>query len=125
MLSARPRALVLPNGVLIVSGGRPALNLWVSRSGSVEGPWEKFDIPTVHNARVGPSDRFCTAFENATVTAGWYQSSCYTQLGVLADDTGVVCYEKQGATSGGGHAVPPQCAFAGSSIYCMRFSVTV
>ena len=31
MLAARPRALVLPNGVLVIAGGRPALNMWSVR----------------------------------------------------------------------------------------------
>jgi len=126
MLSARPRALVLGNGALVVAGGRPALNIWISAGGSVEGPWETVDIPTVHNSKVRDSaDRFCNAFENATDALGWYQSSCYTELVALARDTGLVCYEKQGATSGGGKPVPPECAYSGSSVYCMRFTVTV
>jgi hypothetical protein len=53
-----------------------------------------------------------------------YASSCYTQLGALSDDTGLVCYEKQGAGSGGAtKPVPPECAFKGSAIFCMRFTV--
>jgi hypothetical protein len=71
LLSARPRALVLGNGALVVSGGRPALNLWVSPSGEVTGPWDKFDIPTEHNRGAAPDDRFCNAFENATTSLGW------------------------------------------------------
>eukprot|EP00750_Incisomonas_marina_P015026 INCI18056.4.p1 GENE.INCI18056.4~~INCI18056.4.p1 ORF type:complete len:393 (+),score=42.50 INCI18056.4:100-1278(+) len=50
MLSARPRALVLPNGALVVAGGRPALSLWVSEDGFGD-LWEQFDIPSEHNAR--------------------------------------------------------------------------
>ena len=125
MLSARPRALVLENGALIVAGGRPALNMWVSATGDVEGPWETIDIPHVHNTKVSdPTNRFCPAFENATTALGWYQSSCYNELVALSPNTGLVCYEKQGATSGGGNPVPPECAFAGSTIYCMQFTVT-
>ena len=51
------------------------------------------------------------------------QSSCYNKLGVLSHDTGLVCYEMQGAASGGAAKPPPECAFAGSEIFCMQFTV--
>ena len=136
MLSARPRAIVLPNGVLVVSGGRPALSMWISIDG-FGNSWKEYDIPTEHNRgiqtmsgmtksqlRVLPG--FCSEFENATdKNLGWMQSSCYTRLGVLAHDTGIVCYEMQGAGSGGEKTPPPECAFKGSEVFCMRFTVNV
>jgi hypothetical protein len=133
MLSARPRAVVLPNGALVVSGGRPALSMWVSADGFGRR-WEEHDLPTQHNrglarglqARPAPIPPFCPEFENATdKRLGWMQSSCYTRLGVLAHDTGLVCYEMQGAASGGQKTPPPECAFQGSQIFCMRFTVAV
>ena len=48
MLSARPRAIVLPNGALVVSGGRPALSMWISVDG-FGNSWKEYDIPTEHN----------------------------------------------------------------------------
>ena len=133
MLSARPRAIVLPNGALVVTGGRPALSMWISLDGYGKS-WKEYDIPTEHNRGVQklvnqttlllPS--YCSEFENATnKNLGWMQSSCYTRLGVLSNDTGIVCYEMQGAGSGGEKAPPPECAFEGSEIFCMRFTVAI
>jgi hypothetical protein len=129
MLSARPRAMVLPNGALVVTGGRPALSIWISADG-FGNHWEEYDIPTEHNNGIqemaNPLPSFCPEFENATnKNLGWMQSSCYTRLGVLAHDTGIVCYEMQGAGSGGEKPPPPECAFKGSEVFCMRFTAAV
>ena len=127
MLSARPRAIVLPNGALIVSGGRPALSMWVSKDGFGHS-WEEYDLPTEHNNGIIDQKlpRYCSEFLNATYKdLGWMQSSCYTRLGVVSNDTGIVCYEMQGAGSGGEKTPPPECAFEGSEIFCMRFTVVI
>jgi hypothetical protein len=126
MLSARPRAIVLPNGALIVSGGRPALSMWISKDGFGKS-WEEYDLPTEHNHGADEKlPQYCSEFLNATSKdLGWMQSSCYTRLGVISNDTGIVCYEMQGAGSGGEKTPPPECAFAGSEIFCMRFTVAI
>ena len=123
MLSARPRAVALSGGALIVAGGRPGLNFWVSVDGGEH--FETFDIPTLHNRLMtSEADRFCREFENATLSLGWAESSCYTQTTALSADTGLVCYERQGHGSGGySGKQPKQCDPAGSSIYCMRVRV--
>ena len=123
MLSARPRAVALSGGALIVAGGRPGLNFWVSVDGGEH--FETFDIPTLHNRLMtSEADRFCREFENATLSLGWAESSCYTQTIALSADTGLVCYERQGHGSGGySGKQPKQCDPAGSSIYCMRVRV--
>ena len=65
MLSARPRMRLLSGGALVVSGGRPALNMWVSMDSGAH--FTKFDIPSLHNKHMqSPADRFCPEFENAT-----------------------------------------------------------
>jgi hypothetical protein len=130
LLSARPRAVSLPNGATFIAGGRPALNLWVSTDPSKESSlvdaWKTFDIPTEHNKLVSdPSLKFCTAFENATLALGWAESSAYTQVLPLSADSALVCYERQGSGSGGyrKHA-PPECAPKGSAIFCMRVQMS-
>ena len=71
LLSARPRAVVLSSGAIVLAGGRPALNIWVSRDGAGE-KWATLDVPTEHNKLVrDPTLRFCDAFENATLALGW------------------------------------------------------
>jgi hypothetical protein len=123
MLSARPRVVALSGGALIVAGGRPALNFWVSMDGGDN--FETFDIPTLHN-RFIPSEqgKFCPQFENATLALGWAESSGYTQALALSPDTAMICYERQGHGSGGYSGnQPKQCDPKGSSIYCMRVRV--
>ena len=86
--------------------------------------WEVIDIPAVHNElTTDPSRRFCPAFVNATAGLGWEQSSCYTQLGALSRNSGLVCYQRQGAASGGTGTPPPECRVAGTMLFCMRFTV--
>ena len=115
----------MANGALVVAGGRPALNLWVSADGFGDR-WEKFDIPAVHNERTtDPQRKFCPQFVGANLSLGWEQSSCYTRLGALSDDSALVCYEKQGAASGGTKPPPPSCAIKGFQLFCMRFAVAV
>jgi hypothetical protein len=116
---------VLPNGALVVAGGRPALNLWVSSDG-FGVTWEEFDIPKVHNGLVpDPTLRFCPQFVDANLSLGWEQSSCYTQLATLSHNTALVCYERQGAASGGTKPPPGACAVKGFSLFCMRFAVSI
>ena len=62
--------MVLTNGALLVSGGRPGLGLWVSADGFGR-QWENFDIPTQHNKLMAePAMKFCDAFLNANATLG-------------------------------------------------------
>jgi hypothetical protein len=126
MLSARPRMRLLSGGALVVSGGRPALNMWVSLDSGAH--FTKFDIPTLHNTHMpNPEDRFCPGFENATQRLGWAESSCYTQVLALSPDRVLICYERQGAGSGGYHPQggkqPAGCNPNGSSVYCMRVQI--
>ena len=94
LLSARPYLLTLPNGALVLSGGRPGLSLWVSADGFGKD-WQTYDIPTEHNKLVSTAAqgcdgaqgcRFCDGFCNVTCkppcgagegiyAGGWFQSS--------------------------------------------------
>jgi hypothetical protein len=136
VMSAKPVAAVLADGTLVLSGGRPALNLWESSDGFGRN-WTSYDIPTEHNRLVGPRDAFCKEFERADLALGWAESSAYTTLmstaahatreaegvreGKAEGATGLVCYERQGGRSGGyKQDPPPQCDPSFSSIFCMR-----
>lgn len=125
MMSARPRMVALSTGALVVAGGRPALNLWVSLDSGEH--FSKFDIPTLHNQNVKSSnDRFCAAFEHANMSLGWAESSCYTQVLALSDDRAMICYERQGHGSGGyNHAQPKECNPSNATLYCMRIRIDV
>jgi hypothetical protein len=62
MLSAQPKATVLGNGALLLTAGRPGVDLWVSADGYGKS-WERFSMPTVHNGLVAseghPADWKC------------------------------------------------------------------
>ena len=123
-MSARPRAVALRSGPILVAGGRPALNLWVNEDGTGE-QWQTLDIPTEHNKLIDdPALKFCSAFENANMSLGWAESSAYTQTLMLSPTVSLVCYERQGSGSGGYRKKQPKdCAPPGSAIFCMRVRV--
>lgn len=75
------------------------MSLWISPDGFGK-TWQKFDIPTKHNALVSnPSDQFCSEFLNANVSLGWAQSSAYTQIVPLGADKGLVSDSAHSAAS--------------------------
>ena len=49
--SVRPQLRVLSNGLLVLSGGRPGIKLWVCADGAGES-WQEIDIAREHNALV-------------------------------------------------------------------------
>jgi hypothetical protein len=120
MLSATPMAAVLGNGVLLVSGGRPGVDLWISADGFGKG-WQRFSLPTHHNqlvkAEQHPADwAYCEPFvevaanhtfagdplpkiDNSADGAplfGWMQSSGRVAVASLEPDVALVCYDRQG-----------------------------
>ena len=48
MLSAQPRAVVLGNGALLVTAGRPGVDLFLSVDGFGHA-WKRYSLPTFHN----------------------------------------------------------------------------
>ena len=66
MLSSQPKAAVLGNGALLLTAGRPGLDLWVSVDG-FGANWRRYSLPAKHNALSAaeghPRDwRYCDAF---------------------------------------------------------------
>ena len=66
MRSSKPSAAVLGNGALLVSAGRPGLDLFISRDGFGQ-VWERHSIPTIHNGLVASEGKpkswgYCEAF---------------------------------------------------------------
>ena len=120
--SARPMLLAVPGGPLLLSGGRPFLNLWVSSDG-LGTAWEAVNLAGEHNRRQpDPALRFCDAFANGTST--WLESTCYTSLqpvvpGPSAAWAALVCYDDLGTEA---PAAPPQCQHlqAGVHTFCMK-----
>ena len=140
MLSSRPQATVLGNGALLVTAGRPGLDLWISIDGFGQH-WEKYSLPTHHNKLVASEGKpkawgYCDAFvfnaANHTFAGdptprvdskrdggpvlGWMQTSGYNAVAPLDNNTALICYDRQGW--GGGYYVSPCCTRV-----CVRTSV--
>ena len=54
--SVRPQLRVLSNGLIVLSGGRPGIKLWVCADGAGEA-WTTIDLATEHNALVRAAGR--------------------------------------------------------------------
>jgi hypothetical protein len=86
ILAAQPKAVVLPNGALLLTAGRPGVDLFVSRDGFGQS-WQRYSLPTFHNQLVATQSeavdwKFCDAYEAAAANhtfqddphKGWSQS---------------------------------------------------
>ena len=52
MWAVDPRLMLLPNGALVVSAGRPGVGLWISSDGS-GSLWKYQNLLAVHNGLLG------------------------------------------------------------------------
>ena len=74
MRSVEPCLLAMPSGVVLLSGGRPGLDIWINADGAASD-WQHIDMKAHHN-RFEPKDPIAAAG----------QTSAYTHL-VQLDDT--------------------------------------
>lgn len=117
VLSARPQLLMAtPTGPLLLTGGRPYLNLWASTDGLGER-WDTYNIAARHN--LGSDDyKFCDAFANST--SAWQGSTCYNSLQRVDGGDVLVCYDNVGTAP---PAAPLECQADPVTTFCMRVSV--
>ncbi len=112
MLAAQPRAVVLDNGALLVTVGRPGVDLFVSADGFGRS-WDRYSLPTFHNRLVDTQHeeeewKFCAAYEKAAANhtfqddphRGWTQSDGYNAIAAVGHDTALVCYDRMGVSQG-------------------------
>ena len=116
--SARPMLLLTGSGVLLLSGGRPYLNLWASMDG-LGKQWDSYNLAGEHNraARTGTWN-FCESFANGTST--WQGSTCYTSLVQVEKGSALVCYDNLGTAS---PVAPVECQTNPVLTFCMRIGV--
>ena len=119
MLSSTPKATVLGNGALLVAGGRPGVDLWVSLDGFGD-TWARYSLPAIHNAlatRAGKLDwRYCEPFVSVAANHtfagdptprvdneadggalhGWIASSGRVAVAAVEHDVALVTYDRQG-----------------------------
>jgi hypothetical protein len=67
VFSVQPSLAVLPDGAVVLSGGRPGLFLWLSADGTAK-TWQRIDILAHHNAVVPPADTIKTAGNTSAYT---------------------------------------------------------
>ena len=112
MRSAWPRAVVLDNGALLVTVGRPGVDLFVSLDG-MGRTWVRHSLPTVHNRLVASEAHpgawsFCPQFEQAAANQtfanathrGWMQSDGYLGVAAMPNGQAMVCYDRMGISQG-------------------------
>lgn len=126
--SARPNLVVLASGRLLLSGGRPGVNLWSSIDDGAT--WTAFNVPSLHNARLTSAglnpavDSFCAAMvaqsDGNSLNGTWCQSSGYTGLSLVNATSALLCYDTaDGSTGGYSQQPPPQCRKTEAAVYCM------
>ena len=100
--SVRPLLTVLPDsGLVVLTGGRPGINLWASADGGEE--WARFNIAEKHNEGIkaagGPEallyvPAVVAVNSSASPMPSPPQSTSYTGAAVAADGTLVISYDR-------------------------------
>jgi len=94
--SVEPRLVRLESGLILLSGGRPGLFLWVCADG--EGRrWERINLGSHHNALMPDaslhySEQFCAGKKVCEPP----QSTSYTGMVRTGPDEALVCYDRLG-----------------------------
>lgn len=115
-----PKLALLANGMLVVSGGRFGLFLWVSPDGA-GASWVAFNVAAHHNAAISdPSLQFDAQFVNATANKGW--STSYTSIVPMrsvGEGSLLYCYDRLA----NGWKQPPGPYGKANTIFCVRLDV--
>ena len=92
--SVEPRLERLDNGVMLLSGGRPGLFLWVCADG--EGKrWQPLNLAEHHNACLAdPALKYSDAFCEAREPVKPAQSTSYTGMCRIGADEVLICYDR-------------------------------
>jgi hypothetical protein len=91
--SVMPHLVALPSGLVLLSGGREGLFLWVAADG--EGrEWRRTDLAAHHNACVPESMRFAAGYVGGQATVSPAPSTSYTGLLPIGPDEVLVAYDR-------------------------------
>ena len=94
MGSVQPRLARLGNGVLVLTGGRPGLFLWLCTDGRGQ-TWTQVNLGVHHNQMLeGDEQRFSDAFCRAERGEDPAMSTSYTGLMSWGDDGVIVTYDR-------------------------------
>eukprot|EP00040_Diaphanoeca_grandis_P002453 m.21716 g.21716 ORF g.21716 m.21716 type:complete len:356 (-) comp13512_c0_seq1:401-1468(-) len=95
--SVKPRLRLLSNGIVILTGGRPGIFLWVSND--VGATWQRFSITEKHNALVAdPSLKYDDEVTKAdgphVPRANPPETSSYTGVAISSDGALIISYDR-------------------------------
>jgi hypothetical protein len=107
VFSVQPSVAVLPDGALVLSGGRPGLFVWVNLDGTGKD-WQKVDVQAHHNAKV-PKE---------TIDKSDHTSS-YTEVVALDDRHLLLIYDR---IPHGWSAIPKESAET-NSVWVLRLTL--
>jgi hypothetical protein len=119
--SVKPRLRVLRSGLVVLSGGRPGLFVWVSASGGAT--FDRFNLAAVHNAAVhDPALRFDAQVVNVSSPFDGRAlpepaTSSYTGLAEASDGALVISYDR---LSNGWNASRPGCWGNCDTVFTLR-----
>jgi hypothetical protein len=93
--SVEPQLVRLENGVLVLSGGRPGLFVWICADGKGK-KWDRFNLAEHHNRHVQDdalryTDDFCAARGTDPP-----ESTSYTGMLAIGPDEVLICYDRLG-----------------------------
>jgi hypothetical protein len=114
-----PQLVRLANGVILLSGGRPGLFVWICTDG--EGnKWERLNLAAHHNRHVKDQAlRYADAFCEAK-GVNPPQSTSYTGMVAVGPDEGLIAYDRLG----NGWQGAPGPWGTEDAIFCVRLKVT-
>lgn len=117
--SVEPQVLRLGNGLILLSGGRLGLFLWVCADGEGRA-WERINLAEHHNALLSdPSVRFSDAFCEAKAQFDPYQGTSYTGMIPAGPDEALICYDR---LANGWEGAPGPWGEA-DAVFCLRVRV--
>jgi len=117
--SVKPQVLRLDNGLLLLSGGREGLFLWLCCDG--EGrDWERLDLGQHHNDHLPPALHFPPEFLGGRARTEPAVSTSYTSLLPLGPDEALLSYDR--LANGWGPAPGPHGEY--NVVFCVRISVS-
>ena len=125
--SVKPRVRVAGNGVVLLSGGRPGIDLWASGDGGET--FTRFNIAAIHNRLIPYNSTSVPPFSQSVVNADSPHTpranppgtSSYTGLAFAADGSLVISYDRLA----NGWKGPPGKWGEFDALFTMRAKVTL
>ncbi|GAG30312.1 unnamed protein product, partial [marine sediment metagenome] len=94
--SVEPQLVCLDNGALLLTGGRPGINLWVSPDGTGE-TWHHVSLAAHHNEDFADASlHYADECVTAASPGDPAHSTSYTCMKALSADEAIISYDRLG-----------------------------